>query len=67
MKQKYLVTLYAEDGRQAVVVDFTPEEARQRAHMSDPEGDWLEAQIEIITMVRNTHIERVLTQEKKHV
>ncbi len=67
LKQKYLVALYAADGRRAVVIDFTPEHARQRADMFDPEGDWLDARIEIITMVRNTRIERILAQEKKRV
>lgn len=67
LKQKYLVTLYADDGRAAVVIDFTPKQAQQRAHMFDPEGGWLDSRIEIITMVRNTRIERVLAQEKRHV
>ncbi len=67
LKKKYLVTLYAPDRRQAVVIDFTPEKARQRAEMFDPGGGWLNADIEIITMVRNTCIERVLAQEKKRV
>ena len=66
LKQKYLVTLYV-GGRSAVVIDFTPQAARERAHMFDPEGDWLNSHIEIITMVRNTRIERVLAQEKRHV
>ena len=65
LKQKYLVTLYTDDGRTAVVIDFTPQAARERAHMFDPTGDWLNSHIEIITMVRNTRIERVLAQEKK--
>lgn len=67
LKHKYLVRLETADKRSAVVIDFTPEQARQRAHMFDPEGDWLDAHIEIITMVRNTRIERVLAQEKRHV
>lgn len=67
LKQKYLVTLYTDDGRAAVVIDFTPQAAQQRAHMFDPGGDWLNSHIEIITMVRDTRIERVLAQEKKRV
>ena len=67
LKQKYLVTLYTDDGRAAVVIDFTPKQAQQRAHMFDPGGGWLDSHVEIITMVRNTRIERVLAQEKRHV
>ncbi len=67
LKQKYLVVLYADSCCRTVVIDFTPEQARQRAHMFDPEGGWLDAEIEIITMVRNTRIERVLAQELRHV
>lgn len=66
LKQKYLVTLYAA-GRAAVVIDFTPQAARERAHMFDPDGDWLDSRIEIITMIRGSCTERVLAQEKKRV
>ena len=64
MKDKYLVHLYV-NNRNAVVIDFTLKLARQRAHLFDPKGNWENAQIEIITTVRGTRIERILAIERK--
>ena len=61
--KKYLVRLYI-DNRNAVVIDFTPELARQRAFLFDPKGGWKNAKIEIITMVRGSRIERILAIER---
>jgi hypothetical protein len=41
------------------------EEARRRACLYEPHGDWENASIEIITRVRKTRIERVLTLERQ--
>ena len=64
MENKYLVCLHI-NNRNAVVIDFTPEAARQRAYLFDPKGGWKNAEIEIITMVRGTRIERILAIEKE--
>jgi hypothetical protein len=61
---KYLVHLMVAN-RNAVVIDWTPEAARQRAYFYDPHGGWENASIEIITRVRATRIERILAIERQ--
>lgn len=62
---KYLVHLMIAD-RNAVIIDWTPEEARRRACLFDPYGGWENATIEIITRVRASRIERVLAIEESN-
>ena len=60
---KYLVRLTI-DNRNAVVIDWTPEEARLRARLFEPHGGWEKASIEIITRVRRTRTNQVLAIER---
>ena len=61
---KYLVQLN-NGHRRAVVIDWTPEDAQQRALMHDPRGGWENSTFRIITRVRRTMTNLVLSLETK--
>jgi hypothetical protein len=65
-KKSIILLHYA--GRAAVVIDNSPEEAIQRAHMCEPDGGWKHAAANLICRVRASRTARVLAmdQPKNH-
>ena len=61
--KKHLVLLHFAD-RRAVVIDNSPEEAIQRAHMTEPDGGWEHASISLIARVRATRTAQVLAMDR---
>ncbi len=61
---KKFVVLLNSAGRSAVVIDNSPEDAIQRAHMTEPDGGWEHSPASIITRVRASRTARVLAMER---
>lgn len=63
-EEKYLVRLRS-GTRDAVVIDTSPENAQLRAFLHEKDGGWEASDIEIITMVRGSRMNRVLAIERR--
>lgn len=60
--EKHLVWL-VNGHRRAVVIDWSPEDAKLRCCMNDPQGGWENATCSLITKVRRTRTNLVLCME----
>ena len=61
-KVKYIFQLIA-GKRRAVIIEETPELARERAWMLDPKGPWKTAEVIILSRMPSTSTVRVVAQE----
>ncbi|MHC4300922.1 MAG: hypothetical protein ACYS7Y_26915 [Planctomycetota bacterium] len=59
---KYIIQLTL-DGRRAIVVDWSPEDAKQRALLEDPHGGWVDSEWRIVTRVRRSMTSLVLAMD----
>ena len=61
---KYLVQLFDDKtDRRAVVIDWTPEDAKQRVWLHDPKGPWENSECRIVCRVPQTNTSQILALE----
>ena len=62
---KYIFQLKLDDGRSAVIVDWTLEDARLRAYLDDAKSDWKHADALILARIGRTRTNRTVAIETK--
>ncbi len=60
---KYIFWLELADHKAAVVIDWSADEAKQRAHMGNPYTGWEDSTPHILTRVRRSMTSRVVAME----